>query len=284
MNDIYLGIAIILGGAAVLIAAGIQFNTRLSKAAAIAAVLVTMLALAAYVAFLRESALLARLLPFSNLIVVGNWLPLFGGLLAGIVFNRIPGGRVRRWLYVTMLMLACSYTLLAPLIGKAPLGGDYWTRDRIAIQTSDSSCSAACAATLLNTVGIRTTESEMIELCLTRNNGTMWYGLYRGLKLKTAGTAYDVELLKAKVSDLKSGALKGPLILSVRLDLKPGIDERYQKKWGWLPGVAHSVVFFKMIDDGKAAEMGDPSVGRERWGFEAIETLWHGDAMRLVKR
>jgi hypothetical protein len=284
MNDIYLGIAIILGGAALLIFAGIRLNARLSKHVALATVVLIMAALAAYVYFLRESALLGRLLPFSNLIVIGNWLPLFGGLLAGVVFNRIPGGRVRRWFYVTLLMLACTYTLIAPLLGSRPLGSDYWTRDRIAIQTSDSSCSAACAATLLNTIGIRTSESEMIDLCLTRNNGTMWYGLYRGLKLKTAGTGYDVELIKGKVDDLKNGTLQGPLILSVRLDLKPGIDERYQKKWGWMPGVAHSVVFFRFLGDGKLAEMGDPSVGRERWGVEAIETLWHGDAMRLVKR
>ena len=40
----------------------------------------------------------------------------------------------------------------------------------------------------------QSTEQEMAELCLTRH-GTSWQGLYRGLKLKTAGTGWDVASL-----------------------------------------------------------------------------------------
>ena len=292
MADIYLGLGILFGLSITLVFLGLFLDRRFSKRASLIAITLTIVALFLYAGLLRESALLARILPFSNLIVVGNWLILFGAFLTGLVANRIPGGRIRRGIYCTLLLAACTFTLIAPLIGTVPKGGDYWTREgvtnqvtqyAVAMQSSDSSCSAACAATLLRTVGIKTSEQEMIDLCLTHTNGTLWFGLYRGLKLKTAGTPYDVEILHATPTDLKSGALKGPLILSVRLDLKPGIDERYEKKWGWAPGVAHSVVFFRTLPD-NLVEMGDPSIGREKWGFDGIETLWHGDAMRLVPR
>src|SRR5260221_7046371 len=38
--------------------------------------------------------------------------------------------------------------------------------------------------------GISATEQEMADLCITRR-GTYWQGLYRGLKLKTAGTLWE---------------------------------------------------------------------------------------------
>ncbi len=283
MADIYIGLGIMVSLAAVLLFLGLKADARLSQRASLAAITLTIVGLFLYAIFLRESALLIRMLPFSNAIIVGNWLILFGGLLTGLVVKRIPGGRLRRGIYCVLLIVACTYTLIAPLVGPVPQGGDYWTREGVAIQSSDSSCSAACAATLLRTVGIRTTEQEMIRLCLTRTNGTLWYGLYRGLKLKTAGTPYDVEVLRGTVDDLKSGKLKGPLILSVRLDKKPGTDVRYEQNWGWTPGVAHSVLFSRILPN-NLVEMGDPSIGLEKWGIDGIETLWHGDAMRLVKR
>ena len=65
--------------------------------------------------------------------------------------------------------------------------------------------------------------------------------------------------------------------------MKPILAKKPWKNWGWTPGMAHSVVFFRTLPN-NLVEIGDPSVGREHWGMDGIETLWHGDAMRLVKR
>ena len=107
------------------------------------------------------------------------------------------------------------------------------------------------------------------------------HGLYRGLRLKTDGTPWKVEVFRGDVAALR--AWPGPAILSVRLDRGGGVDPRYERLWGWTPGLNHTVVFYRFRGDGKA-DVGDPSVGREHWRAEDVRVLWHGDGMRLVSR
>ena len=121
----------------------------------------------------------------------------------------------------------------------------------------------------------------MATLCLTRAAGTSMHGLYRGLKLKTAGTGWDVAAFRGDVEPLRRES--GPVILSVRLDPGPGVDARYERLWGWAPGVTHTVVLFGFRADGKT-DVGDPAVGREHWREEDVRVLWHGDGLRLVRR
>ena len=122
----------------------------------------------------------------------------------------------------------------------------------------------------------------MIPLCLTRRSGTLWWGLYRGLKLKTDGTPWDVRFIRCSLDEVLNRA-HGPLILSVRLDDGPGVDPRYKNDWGWIPGVQHSVVYFQRKNE-NSVEMGDPANGRELWGVGSLKTLWHGDALEMVPR
>jgi hypothetical protein len=122
----------------------------------------------------------------------------------------------------------------------------------------------------------------MIGLCLTRTSGTSWYGLYRGLKLKTSGTPWDVRLVSCSLQDLLDNSGK-PRILSVRLDKAPGLDPRYEREWGWIPGVQHSVVMFGTIGE-HSVNMGDPAAGREQWNIATLKILWHGEAIELVRR
>ena len=119
----------------------------------------------------------------------------------------------------------------------------------------------------------------MARLCLTRSGGTPMHGLYRGLKLKTAGTGWRVEPFRADVESLRKEAR--PVILSVRLDRREGVDPRYEQAWGWTPGVPHTVVLFG-FRPGDKVEIGDPSVGREHWRVKDVDVLWHGDAIRLA--
>ena len=121
----------------------------------------------------------------------------------------------------------------------------------------------------------------MARLCMTRAAGTPMLGLYRGLKLKTAGASWDAEAFRGDLSSLR--AEPGPVILSVRLDRSAGIDPRYELAWGWTPGVAHTVVLFGFRPDGKV-DIGDPAAGREHWRVQDLEVLWHGDGIRLVRR
>ena len=62
--------------------------------------------------------------------------------------------------------------------------------------------------------GIQASEQEMVELCLTRADGTPALGLYRGLKLKTRGTPWNVEVFRSGLEDLRN-ADRWPVILLV---------------------------------------------------------------------
>lgn len=174
------------------------------------------------------------------------------------------------------------FRALGPVfVSPMPETNDRW-RDGVCLQTSPATCSPAAAATLLRAHGIPATEREMAGLCLTREGGTAAHGLYRGLKLKTAGTPWDVEVIDTDAAGLRAMS-PGAAILTVRLDRTPGTDSRYEQLWGWTPGVRHTVVFYRFTGDGKV-EMGDPSVGRERWSAKDLGVLWHGEGMRLVRR
>jgi len=123
----------------------------------------------------------------------------------------------------------------------------------------------------------------MAALCLTRH-GTNWQGLYRGLKLKTANTPWDVQVCRLD-SDavLRGGA--GPMILSVGLERCARADGDFTREFGWVPGVSHSVVLERVTRAGGAV-IADPSseMCREQWSRDMLATLYRGYAIRLVPR
>ena len=123
----------------------------------------------------------------------------------------------------------------------------------------------------------------MIRLCKTTMHGTSMLGLYRGLKLKTAGTPWRVEVVTGDIDTLRSACADGPLILSVGLPRCGAADTRFETDWGWQRGRKHAVVLFGFTGDGRV-EMGDPSVGREHWREEGIRVLYRRQALRLVRQ
>jgi hypothetical protein len=220
-------------------------------------------------------------LPLSNLIVIGNWLPLAAAFVAGLAWRLIPGGVLRRGWPVLILLGLGAFAAIQPLVGEPPECHDHWDHDGICRQTGDKSCSAACAATILSMHGISATEKEMVELCLTRS-GTMWQGMYRGLKLKTRGTPYDVCVFSGSISDLRQ-MTPGALILATGLERGTDVDPIYQEQWGWRPGELHTVLIFDFVENNRV-EMADPDVGREQWTVEDLRILYRGRGMYLVTR
>jgi hypothetical protein len=226
---------------------------------------------------------LAELLPFSNLIVVGNWLPLFAATLAALAWRRTAGMAIRRTFTTAELAAAGTLAAVFPLLGSVPECGDRWDKLGTCLQTTRYTCSPAAAATLLKKHGIHATEQEMAELCLTRR-GTSWQGLYRGLKLKTAGTRWDVQVCRCSPDELERlGA--APLILSVGLGAGAPADSDFTREFGWVPGVSHSVVL-EDFSSNHCATIADPAqeMAREQWDAETLRTLSRDFAFRLVPR
>ena len=222
---------------------------------------------------------MARLLPFSNVIIFAEANLLIVSFISGLAFKLIPGKNYRKLLLLVPLLIITFYSSYSFLLRPVPVTGDR-CKGEVCIQSSESSCTAACAVTLLKHYGIQSTEKEMVELCMTRDNGTALLGAYRGLKIKTAGTKYSVKLEKWDLEKLLN--TKFPVIIQAKLKNGADADPRYARQWGWTPGVSHSVIFYGRWT-GDRVIIADPSVGRENWRVEGIKTLWHGRVLFLVK-
>ena len=279
MGDLYLGLLILAVISAATFAAGRTIGRRVSPRAANWLSLLTVASLVAYIGCVWDKAFLVGLLPFSNLIVLGNWCPLEAGFLGGLASTQFATSFWRRGVTVIGLLVAGVVVALFPLLGVAPCCGNAWS-EGICLQTTNQTCSAASAATLLKLHGIDATEQEMADLCLTRR-GTNWMGLYRGLKMKTAGTKWNVEVFSGSADELRN---RCPAILSVGLASEAQGDRLYQAELGWRPGMRHSVVLLGFVTD--LVEIGEPTpdAGRERWTNRDLHELYLEQGMRLVRR
>jgi hypothetical protein len=282
VTDLYLATAISLALSAVLCTLSLHLARHLSRPTATAIVLLTTAFLFFHSLYLLDDLRATRLLPFSGAVILANLSPLAVAIIVGVGWNLVPGGKLRKGLILMPLVGVSIYKAYAPAFPVEPLTlGDRWDHG-ICRQTTKATCSPAAAATLLYHYGIRTTEQEMASLCRTTPQGTSMLGLYRGLKLKTAGTPWDVEVFHGPAHALRG--LGGAMIASVglRKSAAPNVDPRYEKEWGWPPGVKHTVVLFDSPTP--EVEIGDPAVGRERWTQKDLETLWYDEGLRLIKR
>ncbi len=104
------------------------------------------------------------------------------GLLAGLLHGRFSKrGGFRKlagaWFFPGVLFLGLAAPYLKPLIWRMDRKQfqDRWLDD-VCLQTTESSCGPACAATLLRKFGHKETESEIAEEAHTSRGGTEnWY-------------------------------------------------------------------------------------------------------------
>ncbi|MBX3440383.1 MAG: hypothetical protein KF861_23035 [Planctomycetaceae bacterium] len=292
MGDLYLGIAIQLFLMGTMFVLARWLTRRASDRICDLLAAITVIGIAVYARWFWEHSFMARLLPFSNLIIVSNWFPLAAGFLAGLVWQRIRDtpehipllpvfGKFRglpRRIFATLVLFAAgTFTLIAPLRGEPPATGDEWDGD-LCYQTSEATCSAAAAATLLQYYGIFASEGEMADLCLTRR-GTNWKGLFRGLMLKAAEKSHRVNVFDRTVDELVARFTE-PCILQCELKLD---DENATAEFelkGWVRGQPHSLVLIDIQDD--RFIIFDPSVQMEVWSRSELETLWHGQGLQIV--
>lgn len=242
--------------------------------------LLTTIAMLAYLNWIWDQPFLARLFPFSSAIILGNWFPVAGAFFAGICAATSRINRSRRMTLVVTLLLLCSYSLVNPLLGRSPNCLPQASADRLMeYQTTDQTCSAACAAGLLKLHAIDATENELSRLCLTRE-GTHWLGIYRGLKLKTEGTEWDVVVEEVTREQLLSHPnLKGILALSFVNDSSRTHDTGFGSQTG------HTVICFGTTEV-RTIGVFDPSpdFGFESWNDRVLEGIEKAILFRLESR
>lgn len=271
----------------ILLCAGLfHLGTRLSEHRGSArfglSVAVAVAGMAIYGGLLWNRPVMASILPGSGLIVLANWLPLWGCFFAGIYSQSTKVSRSRRSVLGAACLVACLYSTIQPVTGTAAVcGHGMMTPAGLQYQSTPFTCSAACAVSLLNMHGIDATESELADLCLTRQ-GTHWMGLYRGLKVKTANTAWDVEVTEFDPHRFASPVFDSPGILALDIDssvFPEDVDHGFQSD------VGHSVVFLQKQSD-EVITVFDPSpdFGVEDWGTDVLRCVRGGVVLRLVPR
>jgi len=289
VSDLYLTTTVLVIISIAMIVVGYRAAHRLKTRPGIrtALLLFVFAAMLSFLLLLRDDLGFVHVFPGTGVPVLGEALSIpFAALLIGLLFPYLYGGRLRRIFLSLVLGLAASVPLLRLFFGAPPLTRVTGWRNGVCLQTSPSSCSAASAATLLHAFGIDATEPEMAEICLTREDGTSMLGVYRGLCRKTERTDLRVNVIAhGSIAELRRIVAQTPILLSVGLDRwpSPDIDPRYQRDWGWVPGMHHAVVLFGILPDGRL-DVGDPSVGREKWRATSLDVLWHGQALYLAKQ
>ena len=265
-----------------IIATGLK--SRFSQRALQGLTIVLMTSFIIFITAIRGRAELLRILPLADAIIYADWTPIFAFAFIGCGWGQIPGSALRKSLLLFPLAILTLWLTYGSLMRSTPQCHENW-QNGVCIQTSEASCSAACAATVLVHHRIPATEAEMVRHCLTcvpqgrEPGGTTIHGLYRGLCRKTAASGLRVETHTGNLHRLLEPG-SGPWIISVGLTSRTAADPIYSEQYGWSPRMRHSVVLFRQVTSDRV-EIGDPSVGREQWTLDDLSVLWLGDAVRI---
>ncbi|MBC7822120.1 MAG: hypothetical protein IAG10_34990 [Planctomycetaceae bacterium] len=103
MGDLYFGLLVLAALSAALFGVGRTIGRRVSTPAVNRLSALTVVVLIAYIACVWDQTSLVRWLPYSNLIVLGNWFPFEAALLGGLASAQSSMPVWRRGLTVTAL-------------------------------------------------------------------------------------------------------------------------------------------------------------------------------------
>src|SRR3954449_5017145 len=120
MTDIYLAIAIVLALAALAGLLSYAAARRGGRWAGVPIAVLAVAALALNVAYFRHSVWPARLLPYSNMMILAEPSPVLAAILVGAGAVILPGGRARRGFWLVALMAVCLFASYGFLLGTPP--------------------------------------------------------------------------------------------------------------------------------------------------------------------
>jgi hypothetical protein len=204
----------------------------------------------------------ARIMPIEPYAVIQKdfWLPF--PVLFFAFASHLVSRRNRRAVLITVLILSLvvvQQTLWH--LRKPPIYGYNGTIvDGVCRQSSFETCGAAAMTTLLNALGIKTTEGEMADLSMTAprvgvSPHQAAYGLQR--KLRQLGRPERVFLMVPELKELRR--IPKPFLAGINFSSRTN----------------HMVCVLETNED--FLIVGDPiSSGRKKWPWKRFEELWSG--------
>ncbi len=232
----------------------------------------------------------AKVIPMSGVVLWSNLTPIILVFSAGIAWNTTVLQRHLRTLIVSSLgLLAAAYLvspIVRPWIDPPRVAAIGHSLGRICLQSHDSTCAPAAAATLLRLNGIDSNEKEMIDSCLTSQLGTEPLGIFRGLKLAIRNREHDVRIASRNP---KSWGLNGqlPNVAMVHfpdnefgpLGKTVAVPSRFL---GPRREAGHAIVVIGQTN-GKWT-IADPAIGLVEWSDEELLNRFTGDAIYLSRK
>jgi predicted double-glycine peptidase len=204
----------------------------------------------------------ARIMPIDVYAAIQNefWLP-FAVLFFAIASHLVPS-RNRKAVLIIVIMLVLVVAQQSSWHLRKPDMYEYKGTivDGVCRQTSYETCGAASMVTLLNSIGIPTTEGEMAKLSMTAPGRGLSihqaaYGLKR--KLGQLGRSEQVAIEVPELMDLHN--LPKPLRAGIRFSLRTN----------------HMICVLETTKD--ALVVGDPiSSGRKTWSWRQFDEVWSG--------
>lgn len=183
------------------------------------------------------------------------------GLMAGFLAKGLERRRFGSRVFLLLLLtLALAVPYLKPLL--LPLNYEQlqnrW-KDGVCLQSAESSCGPASAATLLKAMGIQATEQELAKECFTSRSGTENWYLARALRRR----GLEVRFMRRQSSDMPAPV---PCIAGVKVEQ-----------------AGHFVPIIP-INNGRYLT-GDPLAGRAEWTREELERAFRFTGLFMtVKR
>ncbi len=278
-RDLVIGVLTLLAAARAFYWLGSRLVERSSAVAANLAATAALLTTFLFALLFWGRLELAKVLPFTNVVLISNWIPLGAALLMGTVMAQPSLGPRRRVVVASLLGVLAWFTVARDLSGWSALNSHTVFQYGLPLQTGDGSCSACSAAMLLRHHGIQATEPEMTALCLTRPDGTPELGLYRGLKIKTRGTPWDIQIVCLDEGDVSRCEFQPTLALIQ----PPQVSGSPLSPFHRFGGPSHAVMLHGLSDDGLLV-MADPVAGIAKWPPKDLDLGWPVKGIRLVRR
>ena len=235
----------------------------------------------------------ARLLPHSAALLFANFTPIFVAFVAGFACNGLnirPRTRPFAVAALGLVTLVCLFNpLIRPAVAPPAVSSSGQTKGVVVLQSHDSTCAPASAATLLKLNGIETTEKDMIAACLTSEFGTEALGIYRGLKLGVGNGKLAVRVAnRDPYSWAASGQLPNVALVQFPEDeFARAANETYSES-SYIPRPflftgqgttedGHAIVIMDYSDN--EWTVADPAIGIVKWSDEEFRTRFTGDAL-----
>jgi predicted double-glycine peptidase len=204
----------------------------------------------------------ARIMPVSlyPLIQSEFWLP-FAVLFFACAGHLVPARNRRAVLIAVAVMVVVVVQQTSWHLGRPDIYAyEGKMVDGVCHQTSPETCGAASMVTLLNTMGVQTTEGEMARLSMTApRKGLSPHQAAYGLKTKLGrqGRPAHIAVMAPDLKDLRN--LPGPFLVGIKFSSLEN----------------HMICVLQTTCS--ALVVGDPlSFGRKYWTWEEFEKKWSG--------